>query len=65
MNAHYQEKSVSSAAAVLGKAVVRAADRLQISHALLAKVLGLSATTITRLYQGGYDLKENGKEWDF
>ena len=65
MNAHYHQKSVTSAATVLGKAVVRAADRLEISHALLAKVLGLSATTITRLYQGGYDLKENGKEWDF
>ncbi len=28
-------------------------------------MLGLSATTITRLYQGSYDLKEIGKEWDF
>ncbi len=34
MNAPYQQKPASSAATVLGKAVVHAADRLGISHAL-------------------------------
>ncbi|MBU3621083.1 antitoxin Xre/MbcA/ParS toxin-binding domain-containing protein [Polynucleobacter sp. CS-Odin-A6] len=65
MIAANQIKSVTSPASVLGKAVIRAADRLQISHALLSKVLGLSAPTITRLYQGSYELKEGSKEWDF
>ena len=54
-----------SSASVLGKAVTRAADRLQISHSLLAKILGVSPTTITRLYQGGYELKASAKEWEF
>ncbi len=39
----------AEASTVLGKAVIRAADRLAISHALLARILGVSPPTITRL----------------
>lgn len=53
------------AASVLSKAVARAAERLDISRALLAKVLGLSPATITRLYGGEYLLDERRKEWEF
>ena len=42
--------------AVLTKAVARAAERLNLSRALLAKVLGVSAATVTRLYSGDYRL---------
>ncbi len=55
----------SDASAVLGKAVVRAADRLGLSHALLARILGVSAPTITRLYGGDYRLDQRRKEWEF
>jgi uncharacterized protein (DUF2384 family) len=55
----------ASAAAVLSKAVARAAERLGISRSLLAKVLGLSPSTITRLYTGDYLLEQNRKEWEF
>jgi uncharacterized protein (DUF2384 family) len=55
----------ASAAAVLSKAVARAAERLGISRSLLAKVLGLSPSTITRLYTGDYLLEKNRKEWEF
>ncbi len=51
-------------ARVLSKAVTRAADRLEVSHALLARVLGVSAPTITRLYNGSYRLDERRKEWE-
>jgi uncharacterized protein (DUF2384 family) len=50
---------------VLTKAVARAAERLDISRALLAKVLGLSPPTVTRLYKGEYQLNEHRKEWEF
>ena len=50
---------------VLSKAVTRAADRLDISRSLLAKVLGVSPSTITRLYTGGYQLDQKRKEWEF
>ncbi len=53
------------AAAVLSKAVARAAERLNVSKALLAKVLGVSAPTVTRLYNGSYQLDPKRKEWDF
>ncbi len=53
------------AAVVLSKAVARSAERLDISRSLLAKVLGLSPATITRLYSGGYLLDQKRKEWDF
>lgn len=50
---------------VLTKAVGRAAERLNISKALLAVILGLSPATITRLYNGEYVLNQKSKEWDF
>ena len=53
------------AATVLTKAVARAAERLDISRSLLAKVLGVSPATITRLYGGEYHLDQGRKEWEF
>ena len=53
------------ASAVLSKAVARAAEKLDVSKSLLAKVLGVSAPTVTRLYAGQYQLDPNRKEWDF
>lgn len=58
-------KQSASASAVLGKAVTRAAERLNISKSLLAKVLGVSPSTVTRLYTGQYPLDQKRKEWDF
>ncbi len=61
-------KPVSHAAdahAVLSKAVTRAAERLHISRALLARILGVSPATITRLYSGNYQLEQQRKEWEF
>ncbi|WP_374494402.1 antitoxin Xre-like helix-turn-helix domain-containing protein [Zoogloea sp.] len=53
------------AAAVLGKAVARAAERLGLSRALLAQVLGLSPASVSRLCSGTYQLDPKRKEWDF
>ena len=50
---------------VLTKAAARAAERLDISRALLAKILGVSPPTVTRLYSGEYKLDERRKEWEF
>jgi uncharacterized protein (DUF2384 family) len=60
-----QTAKKSDPAAVLSKAVARAAERLEISKTLLAKVLGVSPPTITRLYSGDYQLAPERKEWDF
>jgi uncharacterized protein (DUF2384 family) len=60
-----QLKPQPQSASVLTKAVMRAAERLDVSHALLGKILGLSPASITRMYQGEYGLKEAAKEWEF
>lgn len=57
--------AASDQSSVLSKAVARAAERLDISRALLAKILGVSPPTVTRLYSGEYKLDERRKEWEF
>ena len=49
---------------VLTKTVARAAERLEISSVLLAKILGLSPLTVTHLYNGKFKLDERRKEWE-
>ena len=49
---------------VLTKALRNAAERLGISPGLLAKMLGVSASTVSRLYAGRYRLKPMRKEWE-
>ena len=49
---------------VLSKAVTRSAERLAISRTLLSKILGLSQSTMTRLYSGQYKLDQARKEWE-
>ena len=51
--------------AVLSKAVMRSAERLGVSKAQLARVLGVSAATVTRLFAGNYQLEPSRKEWEF
>ena len=50
--------------AVLTKAVVRAADFLGLKRSELAKTIGLSQPTLSRMYAGKYLLDENGKTWE-
>lgn len=62
------EKRVATkpdASSVLTKAVTGAAQRLGISRAQLAGILGVSAPTVTRLYSGDYRLDDRRKEWEF
>ena len=48
-------------AMVLGKATIRAAQELQLSHAALARVIGLSEPTISRI-AGGRGIDPQSKE---
>jgi transcriptional regulator with XRE-family HTH domain len=51
-------------AAVLSKAAVRAADHLGLRQSDLAKVLGLSAATASRLRSGSWQLSVGTKPWE-
>jgi len=55
----------AEAASVLSKAVVRAAALLGITQAQLARVLGVSPSTASRLQAGAYRLAPSRKEWEF
>lgn len=61
--AKHKIKSEESAV-VLTKAVTRAAERLGITRKHLAKILGVSPATVTRLYRGAYTLDQSRKEWE-
>lgn len=56
----------SAAAGTLSKAVVRASNILQIKQMSVARILGVSAATMSRLNSGNYVLNpERNKEWEF
>jgi transcriptional regulator with XRE-family HTH domain len=56
--------NTQSSAAVLSKATVRAAEQLNVRQAQLAKVLGLSAATTSRLAAGTWLLPQESKAWE-
>ena len=58
-------RGFTQTSAVLTKAVARAAEQLGLSKSLLARLLGLSPATITRIYTGDYLLEPSRKEWEF
>ena len=52
------------APAVLSKAAVRAAEQLGLRQAQLAKILGLSPASTSRLVAGSWQLSEDSKAWE-
>lgn len=57
-----QAQTISTVQGVLSKATWRAARNLGLSGAALAKVIGLSEATISRLGRGEWDVSPNSKE---
>lgn len=51
-------------AAVLTKAFTRAGERLAVSRSMLARIIGRSGPTLSRMYAGRYELEEGAKEWE-
>ena len=54
----------SSEAAVVTTALRRAADRLAIPNSVLAKAIGLSESTVSRLRRGAYVLQPGHKSFE-
>jgi uncharacterized protein (DUF2384 family) len=61
-NAHPEDGL--SASAALTKAVVRAAALLEMNNADLARVIGVSSPTVTRMRRGEYALEVDGKPFE-
>jgi hypothetical protein len=64
MPARPHAHTVSDEATLLTKAVLRAADRLAIKNAVLARLLGLSGPTISRMRNGKYRLDRGQKPFE-
>ena len=64
MRTRPRTKPVSDEAVLLTKAVLRAADRLAIKNAALAKILGLSGPTVSRMRNGKYRLERGQKPFE-
>ena len=50
--------------AVLTRAVLRAADRLVLKGAELARIIGVSEPTVSRMRKGNFVLREGSKEYE-
>lgn len=59
-----ESKSDHQRQRVLTKAVINAADFMGFKQALLAKALGVSESSVSRMKMGNYLLKETNKEWE-
>lgn len=59
-----QPAASTDPAALLSKAAVRAARELGLRQAELAKILGLSAATASRLSAGSWRLQAGSKAWE-
>lgn len=57
-------ESPPDASKVVTKATLRAAERLGIKNAALAKIIGLSEPTISRMYKGAYVLPPESKNFE-
>src|SRR5258708_32562790 len=57
MLAHARPEAASSDSALISKALVRAADRLEVTNKVLARIIGVSEATVSRLKKGDYPVE--------
>jgi uncharacterized protein (DUF2384 family) len=53
-----------SDSAVVARATIRAADRLDINNRTLARIIGVSEATVSRMRKGDYALEKNQKPFE-
>jgi plasmid maintenance system antidote protein VapI len=64
MPSNPRQKSVPDESGVITKATIRAAQRLGIKNTVLARILGVSEPTISRMRQGTYKLERGQKAFE-
>jgi hypothetical protein len=63
MSTKPRPESVSDSA-VIAKAALRAAERLHLTNRVLARIVGLSEASVSRLKSGDYPLEPGGKPFE-
>jgi uncharacterized protein (DUF2384 family) len=56
--------SATSDSAIISKAAIRAADRLSLPSRTLARIIGVSEASISRMRRGEYRLEKNQKPFE-
>ena len=64
MNAQARPEAAPQEAAVMTKATLRAADRLGIRSSVLAKIVGVSEATVSRMRKGEYIFERGQKSFE-
>jgi hypothetical protein len=64
MRAHPLPQSTPKQAQIVTKAALRAAARLEIKNTVLAKILGVSEPTVSRMRKGTYELGPDQKSFE-
>ncbi|CAO3448475.1 antitoxin Xre/MbcA/ParS toxin-binding domain-containing protein [Azospirillum largimobile] len=64
MTSQVQATRAPAAASVVTKAVLRAAEQLRVSNSVLAKVIGVSEPTLSRMRTKDLPLSERSKEFE-
>jgi uncharacterized protein (DUF2384 family) len=64
MTSQEQATRAPAAASVVTKAVLRAAEQLRVSNSVLAKVIGVSEPTLSRMRTKDLPLSERSKEFE-
>jgi hypothetical protein len=64
MRSHRHKAAAATDSAVVTKATLRAADRLSITNKVLARVIGVSESTVSRMRRGDYPLEQGQKAFE-
>jgi len=64
MQSEPQLDTAADEAAIVTKAVIRAAERLGIKNTVLARILGVSEATVSRMRKGAYQLDPGQKPFE-
>lgn len=59
-----QPQAAVADSALVAKATIRAAERLSIRSKALARIIGVSEATVSRMKQGGYPLEPHQKPFE-
>jgi transcriptional regulator with XRE-family HTH domain len=64
MEPNLRREAAPSDSALVTKAAIRAAAHLEVTNRVLARIIGVSESTVSRMTKGGHDLEPNQKPFE-